>query len=189
MPSTQLVQGRFDPLVDRSRPVLAAVARTLRVAGRIVQVLSLTGVAGTLLLTAGLLHAAGWWGLIGLLAGVVPWRAWLVGHHAVAGAGLLADPGRVHAAARASAGSGREWLSHVSALHAATRGRRFGAAARAVVGSGRSVWGVVSPNIEGAEGLRELAVWPKTVAGLTAAVACPVLVLVGALVAVVSLVA
>jgi hypothetical protein len=189
MPSAQAVQQRFDPLVERSRPVLLAVSRGLRIAGRAVQALSLTGAVGAALLTFGLVRAAGWWGLVGLLAGVFPWRGWLVGHHAVAGSGLLADPGRVNAAARASAGSGREWLGHVSALRAATRGRRFGSAARAVIGSGRSVWGVVSPNIEGAEGLRELAIWPKTVAGLGAAVACPVLLLVGALVALVSLVA
>lgn len=187
VPSTQQALGPLEPVVERSRPVLAAAARALRGLGRLLQVASLAGVAGTVLLTLGLVRVAGWWGLLGLATGVLPWRGWLVGHHAVAGGGLLADPGRVAVAARSAAGHGRQWLDHVSGLGSAARARRFGALLGSVMGAGRSMWRVASPDVEGVAALRELAIWPKTIAGLGAALACPLLLLIGLVAAAASL--
>jgi hypothetical protein len=188
MPSAQQARAAIDPLVERSRPVLAGAGRVLRYVGRLVEVAALSGVVGAALLTLGLVRVAGWWGLLGLAAGILPWRGWLVGHHAVVGSGLLADPGRVAAVARESAGQGRQWLEHVADLRAAGRGRRAGPLARAVVGTGRSVWSILSPDIEGASNLRELAIWPKTVSGLACAAACPILLLIGLVAALASLI-
>jgi len=50
--------------------------------------------------------------------------------------------------------------------------------ARSAVGAGRSLWRAVGPDVEGAEDLKALALWPRTVAMAIAGVLSPVLLLV-----------
>jgi hypothetical protein len=169
-------------LLASGGPLLAAFARALRIAGRAVQGLGATGVLGTLLLMWAFVHAAGWIGLLAVVAGVFPWRALVLGHHAVAGAGLLGNPQRLQEAARSMSGSGRQWIDQVQQLRAGGRQTgRFSGAAKLVLGTGRSVWSALSPSVDGASSLRELAIWPKTISGLTAAAISPAILLVGAI--------
>ena len=50
-----------------------------------------------------------------------------------------------------------------------------GPGVRAAVGAGRSLWRAVGPDVEGADDLRALAMWPRTVAMATAGVVSPLL--------------
>jgi hypothetical protein len=47
--------------------------------------------------------------------------------------------------------------------------------AKAAIGAGRSLWRVVGPDVEGADDLRELAIWPRTLAMAAAGVLSPLL--------------
>ena len=94
------------------------------------------------------------------------------------GAGLLGDPRRVLAAVKASGESGREWLDHMGALGGAAKSRQGRAVARSAIGAGRSLWRAVGPDVEGAEDLRALALWPRTIAMALAGLLSPLLLLI-----------
>jgi hypothetical protein len=137
--------------------------------------LSVVGAVGAVLLVVLGLSAFGWSGLLFGLFGLAPLAGWRVGRRAVRGAGLLGDPRRVLAAVKASGQSGRQWLDHMAALGGAAKARRAGGVARSAIGAGRSLWRAVAPDVEGADDLRSLALWPRTLAMATAGVLSPLL--------------
>jgi len=137
--------------------------------------LSVLGAAGALLLVVLGLREFGWPGLLLGLFGLAPWAGWRVGRRAVRGAGLLGDPRRVLAAVKASGESGRQWLDHMAALGGAAKARRGRKAVSAAIGAGRSLWRAVGPEVEGADDLRALALWPRTLAMVTAGLLSPIL--------------
>jgi len=161
--------------LTRARPVLNVVAKTLTGLGRLVIVASLLGAAGALLLVLLAVRAWGGPGLLLSLLGLVPLAGWRVGRRAVRGAGLLGDPHRVLAAVKASGQSGRDWLDHMSDLGGAAKARHGRGVARSAIGAGRSLWRAVGPDVEGADDLRALALWPRTVAMTIAGLLSPVL--------------
>lgn len=164
--------------LTRAQPVLSVAAKTLNGIGRLVIGASLLGAAGALLLGLLGLSAFGPSGLLLGLLGLAPLAGWRVGRRAVRGAGLLGDPHRVLSAVKASGQSGRDWLDHMSAFGGAAKARRAGSAARSAIGAGRSLWRAVGPDVEGAEDLRALAVWPRTVAMATAGILSPLLLVI-----------
>jgi hypothetical protein len=60
-------------------------------------------------------------------------------------------------------------------LGGAARARRARGVARAAVGAGRSLWRAVGPDVEGADDLRSLALWPRTLAMAAAGLLSPLL--------------
>jgi hypothetical protein len=169
------VEGGVDQGLTRAQPFLTAVATTLAGLGRTVSGLSLLGGAGALLLVLLAVRSFGPWGLLVGLTGLAPLAGWRVGRQAVRGAGLLGDPRRVLAAVKASGAAGRQWLDHMAELGGAARARRAGGVAKAAIGAGRSLWRAVGPDVEGADDLRELAIWPRTLALAAAGVLSPLL--------------
>ncbi len=161
--------------LTRAQPVLNLAATTLGGLGRLVVVASLVGAAGAVLLVLLGVSAFGWSGLLLGLFGLAPLAGWRVGRRAVRGAGLLGDPHRVLAAVKASGQSGRDWLDHMSALGGAAKARQARAVARSAIGAGRSLWRAVGPDVEGADDLRALALWPRTVAMTIAGLLSPIL--------------
>jgi len=169
------VGGGVDHGLTRAQPVLTVVSKTLAGLGRVVAGLSVLGGVGALLLVLLGVRA---WGLAGVLLalfGLAPLAGWRVGRRAVRGAGLLGDPRRVMAAVQASGQAGREWLDHMGALGGAAKARSTRGVARSAVGAGRSLWRAVGPDVEGAEDLKALALWPRTVAMAVAGVLSPIL--------------
>lgn len=161
--------------LNRAQPILNVAAKSLAGLGRLVIAASLLGAAGAVLLGLLGLSAFGSSGLLlGLLA-LAPLAGWRVGRRAVRGAGLLGDPHRVLGAVKASGQAGREWLDHMSALGGAAKSRQARSAARSAIGAGRSLWRAVGPDVEGADDLRALALWPRTVAMATAGVLSPLM--------------
>jgi len=169
------VGGGAERGLTRAQPVLNVAAKTLAGLGRLVIVASLLGALGVLLLV--LLAVSAWGGpglLLGLL-GLAPLAGWRVGRRAVRGAGLLGDPNRVLAAVKASGQSGREWLDHMGTLRGAAKARQARGVARSAIGAGRSLWRAVGPDVEGADDLRALALWPRTLAMAIAGLLSPIL--------------
>jgi hypothetical protein len=167
-----------DSGLTRAQPVLNVASKALGGLGRVVAGLSVVGGVGAVLLVLLGLRAFGWQGLLLGLLGLAPLAGWRVGRRAVRGAGLLGDPHRVLAAAKASGESGRQWLDHMASLGSAAKARQARGVARSAVGAGRSLWKTVGPDIEGADDLKALALWPRTVAMTIAGVVSPVLLLV-----------
>jgi len=161
--------------LTRAQPVLSVAAKTLAGLGRLVIVASLLGAAGAVLLVLLGVSAFGWAGLLLGVVGLAPLAGWRVGRRAVRGAGLLGDPHRVLAAVKASGQSGREWLDHMGALGGAAKARQARGVARSAIGAGRSLWRAVGPDVEGADDLRALALWPRTIAMTIAGLVSPVL--------------
>ena len=172
------VGGGADSDLTRAQPVLTAAAKALGGLGRVVAGLSAVGGLGALLLVVLGVRSFGWRGLLFGLFGLAPLAGWRVGRRAIRGAGLLGDPRRVLAAVKASGESGRQWLDHMSALGGAARARRARGVARSAIGAGRSLWRAVGPDVEGAEDLKNLALWPRTVAMATAGVLSPLLLVI-----------
>ena len=169
------VGGGADRGLTKAQPVLSVASKTLGGLGHVVVVASLIGAAGAaLLLLLGVL-AFGWSGLLFALVGIAPLAGWRVGRRAVRGAGLLGDPRRVLAAVKASGEAGREWLDHMAALGGAAKERRARGVARSAIGAGRSLWRAVGPDVEGADDLKALAIWPRTVAMAVAGLLSPIL--------------
>lgn len=169
------VSGSADSGLKRAQPVLTMASKTLAGLGRLVIVASALGAAGAVLLLILGIQAFGASGLLLGLFGLAPLAGWRVGRRAVRGAGLLGDPGRVLAAVKASGQSGREWLNHMAALGEAAKARRGRGVARSAIGAGRSLWRAVGPDVEGADDLKALALWPRTTAMVLAGVISPVL--------------
>ena len=161
--------------LTRAQPVLTVASKTLGGLGRLVIVASVVGAVGAALLVLLGIRAFGWSGLLLALSGLAPLAGWRVGRRAVRGAGLLGDPSRVLAAVKASGAAGRDWLDHMAALGGAAKARRVRGVSRSAIGAGRSLWRAVGPDVEGAEDLKALALWPRTVAMATAGVISPVL--------------
>ena len=164
--------------LSRAQPALLLAASALSGLGRVVIVTSLAGAAGAVLL---LLLAVRAWGSAGLLVGILglaPLAGWRVGRRAVRGAGLLGDPRRVLAAVKASGQSGREWLDHMATLGGAAKARQGRSVVRSAIGAGRALWRAVGPDVEGADDLRALALWPRTLAMALAGLLSPVLLLI-----------
>ena len=162
------VGAGVDRGLTRAQPVLAVAAKGLGGLGRLVMMASVVGAVGAALLLVLGLRAFGSPGLLFGLAGLAPLAGWRVGRRAVRGAGLLGDPHRLLAAVKASGQAGRQWLDHMSELGGAAKDRRGRGVARSAIGAGRSLWRAVGPEVEGADDLRGLALWPRTVA-MTAA--------------------
>jgi len=158
------VGGGAERGLTRAQPVLNVAAKTLAGLGRLVIVASLLGVS-----------AFGWAGLLLGVVGLAPLAGWRVGRRAVRGAGLLGDPHRVLAAVKASGQSGREWLDHMGTLRGAAKARQARGVARSAIGAGRSLWRAVGPDVEGADDLRALALWPRTLAMAIAGLLSPIL--------------
>jgi hypothetical protein len=175
------VGGGVDHGLTRAQPVLTVASRALAGLGRIVTVLSIVGGIGTVLLVVLGLRSFGWSGLLLGLVGLAPLAGWRVGGRAVRGAGLLGDPRRVLAAVKASGQAGREWVDHMGSLGGAAKAGKARGVARSAIGAGRSLWRAVGPEVEGADDLRALALWPRTLAMTTAGVLSPVLLLVALL--------
>jgi hypothetical protein len=169
------VGGGLDQGLNRAQPVLTVAAKAVGGLGRSVVALSVVGAVGAVLLVVLGVSAFGWSGLLFGLFGLAPLAGWRVGRRAVRGAGLLGDPRRVLAAVKASGQSGRQWLDHMAALGGAAKARRAGGVARSAIGAGRSLWRAVGPDVEGADDLRSLALWPRTLAMATAGVLSPLL--------------
>lgn len=169
------VGGGVDHGLTRAQPVLTVASKALGGLGRVVAGLSVVGGAGALVLALLGLRSWGWPGLLLGLFGLAPLAGWRVGRQAVRGAGLLGDPRRVVAAVKASGEAGRQWLDHMGALGGAARARRAGGVARSAIGAGRSLWRAVGPDVEGADDLRALALWPRTIAMATAGALSPLL--------------
>ena len=167
--------GGLDRGLTRAQPVLTAASRALGGLGRVVVVASVAGGAGAVLLVLLALRAFGPSGLLFGLLGLAPLAGWRVGRRAVRGAGLLGDPRRVLKAVKASGQAGRDWLDHMAALGGAAKARRAGGVARSAVGAGRSLWRAVGPDVEGADDLKALALWPRTVAMTVAGLVSPLL--------------
>lgn len=161
--------------LTRAQPVLTVASKTLGGLGRLVSVASLVGALGAALLVLLGLRAYGWSGLLFALSGLAPLAGWRVGRRAVRGAGLLGDPSRVLAAVKASGAAGRDWLDHMAALGGAAKARRVRGVAGSAIGAGRSLWRAVGPDVEGAQDLKALALWPRTVAMATAGLVSPIL--------------
>ena len=162
------VGAGVDRGLTRAQPVLGVAAKGLGGLGRLVMTASVVGAVGAALLVVLGLRAFGTPGLLFGLTGLAPLAGWRVGRRAVRGAGLLGDPHRVLAAVKASGQAGRQWLDHMSELGGAAKARRGRRVARSAIGAGRSLWRAVGPDVEGADDLRALALWPRTVA-MTAA--------------------
>jgi len=64
----------------------------------------------------------------------------------------------------------------MSALGGAAKERRARGVARSAIGAGRSLWRAVGPDVEGADDLKSLAIWPRTVAMAVAGLLSPLLV-------------
>ena len=174
--------GRLGSGVDagllRAQPVLTVASKGLAGLGRLVIIASVAGAAGAALVVLLAIGAFGWSGLVFALLGLAPLAGWRVGRRAVRGAGLLGDPHRVVSAVEASRQAGREWLDHMGALGGSAKAGRAGGMARSAVGAGRSLWRAVAPDVEGAEDLRALAVWPRTVAMAVAGLVSPILLVI-----------
>lgn len=168
----------IDRGLTRAQPVLGVASTALGGLGRVVVVASVGGAAGAALIVVLALSAFGLPGLLFGLVGLAPLAGWRVGQRAVRGAGLLGDPRRVLAAVKASGQAGREWLDHMAALGGAAKARRAGGVARSAIGAGRSLWRAVGPDVEGAEDLKALALWPRTVAMTVAGLLSPLLLLI-----------
>jgi hypothetical protein len=168
----------IDHGLTRAQPVLSVASKALGGLGGIVTVVSVVGAVGAVLLLLLGVTSFGAAGLLLGLFGLAPLAGWRVGRRAVRGAGLLGDPRRVLAAVKASGEAGREWLDHMAALGGAAKARKAGAVARSAVGAGRSLWRAVGPEVEGAEDLKALALWPRTVAMVVAGLLSPVLLLI-----------
>ena len=181
------VGGGVDRGLTRAQPVLGVASKALGGLGRLVVGASIVGAAGAALLLVLGLRDFGWSGLIFGLAGLAPLAGWRVGRRAIRGAGLLGDPRRVLAAVKASGQAGREWLDHLAAFGGAAKARKVGGVARSAVGAGRALWRAVGPEVEGAEDLKALALWPRTVAMTVAGLLSPLLLLLAAIWALVSL--
>lgn len=175
--AAQLGSGA-DRGLTRAQPVLTVASKALSGLGRIVVAASLLGAAGAGLLLLLAVRAWGGSGLLFGLFGLAPLAGWRVGRRAIRGAGLLGDPRRVLAAVKASGQSGRDWLDHMAALGGAAKARRARGVARSAVGAGRSLWRAVGPDVEGADDLRALALWPRTIAMAAAGLLSPLLLLV-----------
>jgi len=175
--AAQVSQGA-DRGLTRAQPVLSAAALTLSSLGRIVVVASLLGAAGAVLVLLLAVRSLGGPGVLFAVVGLAPLAGWRVGRRAVRGAGLLGDPRRVLAAVRASGQSGREWLDHMGALGGAAKARQGRAVVRSAIGAGRSLWRAVGPDVEGADDLRALALWPRTIAMAVAGLLSPLLLLI-----------
>jgi hypothetical protein len=175
------VGGGADHGLTRAQPVLTVASRALGGLGRVVVGLSVAGAVGAVLLLVLGVRSFGWSGLLLGLFGLAPLAGWRVGRRAVRGAGLLGDPRRVLAAVKASGEAGREWLDHMAALGGAAKERRARGVARSAIGAGRSLWRAVGPDVEGAEDLKALALWPRTVAMAVAGLLSPVLLAVALL--------
>ena len=169
------VGGGIDQGLTRAQPVLSVASKALAGLGHTVTVLSVVGAVGAVLLLVVGVWSYGWSGLLLGLFGLAPLAGWRVGRRAVRGAGLLGDPRRVMQAVKASGQAGREWLDHMAALRGAAKARRAGGVARSAIGAGRSLWRAVGPDVEGADDLKALALWPRTVAMAVAGVASPLL--------------
>ncbi len=169
------VGGGFDQGLTRAQPVLSVASKALGGLGHTVATLSVVGAVGAVLLLLLGVMSFGWSGLLFGLFGLAPLAGWRVGRRAVRGAGLLGDPRRVLAAVKASGQAGREWLDHMAALGGAAKGRRGGAVVKSAVGAGRSLWRAVGPDVEGADDLKALALWPRTAAMATAGLVSPIL--------------
>ena len=164
-----------DQGLSRAQPVLSVAAKALGGLGRVVAGFSVAGAVGAVLLMVLGVRSFGRPGLLFGLSGLAPLAGWRVGRRAVRGAGLLGDPRRVLAAVKASGESGRQWLDHMAALGGAAKARRARGVARSAIGAGRSLWRAVGPDVEGADDLKALALWPRTVAMTVAGVLSPVL--------------
>ena len=172
------VGSGLDHGLTRAQPVLTVASKALGGLGRIVTAVSVVGAVGAGLLVVLGLASFGAGGLLLGLFGLAPLAGWRVGRRAVRGAGLLGDPRRVLAAVKASGEAGRQWLDHMAALGGAAKARRASGVARSAVGAGRSLWRAVGPDVEGAEDLKALALWPRTVAMVVAGLVSPVLLVV-----------
>lgn len=172
------VGGGVDHGLTRAQPVLTVASKALGGMGRVVTVFSVVGAVGAVLLLVLGVTSFGASGLLLGLFGLAPLAGWRVGRRAVRGAGLLGDPRRVLAAVKASGEAGRDWLDHMAALGGAAKARKAGGVAKSAIGAGRSLWRAVGPDVEGAEDLKSLALWPRTVAMIVAGVLSPVLLLV-----------
>lgn len=172
------VGSSADSGLTRAQPILNVASKTLAGLGRLVIVASVVGAAGAVLLLVLGFQAFGWSGLLLGLLGLAPLAGWRVGRRAVRGAGLLGDPRRVLAAVKASGQAGREWLDHMAALGGAAKARQGRGVARSAIGAGRSLWRAVGPDVEGADDLKALALWPRTAAmaaaGLISTVLLPI---------------
>ena len=186
--SAARVGSGADRALTRAQPVLTVASRALGGLGRLVVVASMVGAVGAALLVLLGLRAYGWPGLLFALCGLAPLAGWRVGRRAVRGAGLLGDPRRVLAAVKASGAAGRDWLDHMADLGGAAKARRARGVARSAIGAGRSLWRAVGPDVEGADDLKALVLWPRTVAMATAGMVSPVLLAIALLWAVVVLV-
>lgn len=169
------VGGGVDRGLTRAQPVLTVASKTLAGAGRLVVVASAAGAAGAGLMVLLGVRSFGWPGLLLGLLGLAPWAGWRVGQRAVRGAGLLGDPRRVLAAVKESGQAGGEWLDHMAELAGAAKQRRGRGVARSAVGAGRSLWRAVGPDVEGADDLRSLALWPRTLTMAAAGLVSPIL--------------
>lgn len=169
------VGGGLDHGLTRAQPVLTVASKALSGLGRVVAGVSVVGAVGAVLLVALGLRSFGVPGLLLGLLGLAPLAGWRVGRRAVRGAGLLGDPRRVLAAVKSSGEAGRQWLDHMAALGGAAKARRARGVARSAIGAGRSLWRAVGPDVEGAEDLKALALWPRTVAMATAGLLSPLL--------------
>jgi hypothetical protein len=172
------IGGGADHLLKRAQPVLTVAAKAMSGLGRAVVLFSVVGAVGAVLLTLLGLSSFGLSGLLLALFGLAPLAGWRVGNRAVRGAGLLGDPRRVMAAVKASGEHGRQWLDHMAGLGSAAKAHKAGAVARSAIGAGRSLWKAVGPDVEGAEDLKSLALWPRTVAMVVAGMLSPLLLLV-----------
>lgn len=172
------VGGGVDSGLTRAQPVLTVASKALGGLGRVVVVLSVAGGAGAALLVVLGVRSSGWSGLLLGLFGLAPLAGWRVGRRAVRGAGLLGDPRRVLAAVKASGEAGRQWLDHMAALGGAAKARKARGVVRSAIGAGRSLWRAVGPDVEGAEDLKALALWPRTVAMVIAGLLSPLLLVV-----------
>lgn len=168
----------LDQGLTRAQPVLDVASAALAGIGRLVVVASVAGAAGGVLLVLLGLWAFGWSGLTLGLFGLLPLAGWRVGRRAVRGAGLLGDPRRVLAAVKGSGQAGRDWLGHMAELGGAAKARQARGVARSAVGAGRALWRAVGPDVEGADDLRALALWPRSLAMAAAGLVSPVLLLV-----------
>ena len=180
--------GGVDRGLAKAQPVLSVASKALGGLGRLVVAASVAGAVGAALLLLLGLRDLGGAGLLVGLVGLAPLAGWRVGRRAVRGAGLLGDPQRVLAAVKASGQAGREWLDHMAALGGAAKARRTGGVARSAIGAGRSLWRAVGPDVEGAEDLKALALWPRTVAMAAAGLLSPLLLLIAAVWALAALV-
>lgn len=164
--------------LNRAQPVLNVASKALAGLGRLVIVASVVGAVGAALLLVLGIQAFGWSGLLLGLFALAPLAGWRVGRRAVRGAGLLGDPRRVLAAVKASGQAGREWLDYMAALGGAAKARQGRGVARSAIGAGRSLWRAVGPDVDGADDLKALALWPRTAAmaaaGLISTVLLPI---------------